>query len=610
MPAAHAPMAVIGLACRFPQASDPMAYWNLLQNAGDAIGRPTDVRMAGLSDCESPSRGGYLSEASLFDFDFLGFSAAENADARQALALELAWEALEDGGQRIEELRGSTTGVFLGVTWSSLGGGGGALDLEAGMIPGRVSHHLGLRGPSLLVDTATSSSLVAVHLACQSLRNGEAGLALAGGVNLFRSAREWVELGAIGVLSAEGRCRPFDRDARGYVRGEGGGVALLKPLEAAQRDGDRIYCVIEASAINHNGETAGMPAPSSSAQLDLLDRAYRWLPANGSKVAYVEAHGTGTRAGDEAEWRALEAFFSGERAGKLAVGSVKSNIGHLEGAAGIAGLMKAALAAKAGVIPPTINITVPRFSSVGMSVQTSATVWPADSNYCGVTSLGLYGTNCHVVISRPPESVAASHAPPPWLFVMSAHTEAALNQYANALSVAAGGWTESDLPEVCYTAATRRSHQKVRRAFFCRSMEEFRRGLQGLPTAGDDAHESARVFERGGEVNWKRLFPCTGRCVSLPPYPWQRRARKSEPAGRAPADTVRRLVARVLRVPAEDMTLGTRLIELGLDSLSALQLESQLESQTGVQIPAPELLGALTVSDLITYVENGGRPAS
>jgi acyl transferase domain-containing protein len=601
------PIAVIGLACRFPGAPDPAAFWNLLLRGGEAIGPPTTTRLSALQDATCVPKSGYLEKIEAIDASFFGLSQAATASLtpRQALLLELAWEVLEDGGQPPNDLRGGPTGVFLGSMWhSGISKGGSLLDREAGMISGRVSHQFGFRGPSILVDTSTSSSLVAVHLACQSLSNGESDLALAGGVSLFDHAQEWTEMEALGTLAADGRCRPFDQDANGYVRGEGGGLVLLKPLEDALRDHDRIYCVIQSTATNHNGETAGLPIPSAGAQQDLFERAYRSMPAIEERIAYIEAHGTGTRAGDEAEWRALESFFATGRGGRLTIGSVKANIGHLEGAAGIAGLVKVALAAHHAMIPATINVAAPRFKSAGLSVLRDGARWPAGFDYAGVTSLGLNGTNCHVVVARPPGVAARSQPAPPWLFVMSARTEAALEQYTEALIRWANTWTDADLPDVCYTAAMRRSHSPVRRAFCCQSIQEFVDALRGRHTSSGNIELVARSFERGGDVDWRHVFPVRGQCISLPPYPWQRGDASDSNLRNCPTDIVPRLVADVLHLRSEVVDHRTRLIELGLDSLTALELEAQLEVQVGLQVLAPELLGPLTVRDLIQKAES------
>lgn len=600
-----APIAVLGLGCRFPGASDPMAFWSLLESGGDAIGPPCARRLRTLRDAgDAPlPRSGFLRDPAAFDPEFFGLSraAAANLDPRQSLLLELAWEAFEDGGVKPATLRGTSTGVFVGATWHSEGAAGGSLlDQEASLIPGRISHQFGLRGPSVMVDTSTSSSLMAVHLACQSLREGDADLALAGGVNLFRSTREWAALEALGVLSSEGCSRPFDREASGYVRGEGGGLALLKPLDDALRDGDHIYCVIVSSAMNHNGQTTGLASPSAPAQRDLIERAYRRAGVGLERVAYIEAHGTGTRAGDGAEWQALESLFGERHSTPLAVGSVKANIGHLEGAAGIAGLIKAALAAHRNAIPRPMNVTTPRFASNGLSLLMGGVAWPAGCDCCGVTSLGLSGANAHVVLSRPPEKVPRPHPAPPWPFVMSAHSEEALKRYANELLRWAEAWTDADIADVCYTAAVRRTHHAVRRAFFCGSREEFIAGLRR-----EDTVEAARVFELGEQVDWREIFLDGGNWISLPPYTWQHEDRyEARAASESPAEVVPRLVANVLSLPAEGLDRGTRLIELGLDSLSALELESQLETEAGLQIPAPELLGPLAISDLIRRAES------
>jgi acyl transferase domain-containing protein/acyl carrier protein len=395
-------------------------------------------------------------------------------------------------------------------------------------------------------------------------------------------------------LSPDGIARPFDIAANGYVRGEGGGLVVLKRLQDAIRDGDRIYCAIAGSAVNHNGETSGLPAPNAPAQQALIERAYRIAGVPSDRIAYVEAHGAGTRAGDYAEWHALAGFVGG-RGATLPIGSVKANIGHLEGAAGIAGLIKLALSAQHGAIPPTVGLEHERFAG-RVAVATHRLDWPAHAEAAGVTSLGLCGTNCHVVIRRVLRRPAERTTTPPFPFVISAHSEAALRQYAASLIGWAGDWTDKDLPDICYTAAVRRDRQARQHWIRCATVEELVDGLRTLVAGGSPE-----------PVPESLAFPRHAECVSLPPYPWQREA-LGRPAShcRDTAARVRDLLADVLRLPAGELRGGSRLLELGLDSLAAFDLEARLEKDARAKVEAPTLLGVLTVDDLIRRVEEAG----
>ncbi|MER7157776.1 type I polyketide synthase, partial [Streptomyces lydicus] len=405
-------VAVVGIGCRFPQADGPGAFWRLLRRGGDAI---TD-RRAG----RGPARGGFLDRVDGFDPGFFGISQREAVvmDPQQRLALELAWEALEDARTLPGVLESSRTGVFLGaiaddfatllhglgpdaVTGHTLTG------LQRGVIANRISYALGLNGPSLVVDTGQSSSLAAVHLACASLRDGESDLALAGGVNLILAPESTLALERAGTLSADGRCFTFDARANGYVRGEGGGVVVLKLLKAAVRDGDRIHAVIRGSALNNDGATETLPTPGRASQERVLRAACADAGVEPGTVRYVELHGSGTRVGDPIEAAALGATLGSARTedAPLLVGSVKTNIGHLEGAAGIAGFIKAVLCLGARELVPSLNHSGPGeripLDELRLRVNTETRSWPSPEEplIAGVSSFGIGGTNCHVILS-------------------------------------------------------------------------------------------------------------------------------------------------------------------------------------------------------------------
>ncbi|MFJ9821940.1 type I polyketide synthase, partial [Streptomyces sp. NPDC101151] len=427
-------IAVIGMSCRFPQASNPAEFWRLLRDGVDAVSEMPperwDVAQLYAADTSVPGKsnsrwGGFLERVDTFDPAFFGISPREAAamDPQQRLMLELGWEALENSGIAPPKLRESRAGVFVGAIWddyAALARGRGldgigqhSLTGQArSLIANRVSYALGLRGPSLVVDTGQSSSLVAVHQAVQALRHGECSLALAGGVNLMLSDAGAVETSKFGGMSPDGRCRTFDADANGFVRGEGGGLVVLKRLSDALADNDRVLCVIRGSAVNNDGGGEGLTAPRQAAQEDVLRAAYEQAGVDPATVQYVELHGTGTRLGDPVEAGALGAFLGAARRDRdgsaLRVGSVKTNVGHLEGAAGIAGLLKSVLAIRFGELPASlhfhsVNPSIP-LEELHLRVQTELEKWPlpGEPAVVGVSSFGMGGTNCHVVLEGPP----------------------------------------------------------------------------------------------------------------------------------------------------------------------------------------------------------------
>ncbi|WP_437611746.1 SDR family NAD(P)-dependent oxidoreductase [Sorangium sp. So ce834] len=501
-PSAREPIAVIGMACRLPRAPDIEEFWRLLREGVDAI---TEVPRArwnadALFDRElaAPGKmntrwGGFLDHVDQFDPLFFGISPREavHMDPQQRLMLELAWEALEDAGLVAGELKGSRTGVFFGVVWTDYA----ALAQQAGaaavaqhtvtglhhsIVANRVSYVLGLQGPSLALDTACSSSLVAVHLACESLRRGESTLALAGGVNLNIVPESTMQVSKFGGLSPDGRCFTFDARANGYVRGEGGGVVLLKPLSRALADGDPIVCVIRGSAVNNDGASSGLTAPNPSAQVDVLRAALRQAGVDPAAVDYVEAHGTGTLLGDPIEAAALGSVFGAARPAErpLLVGSVKTNIGHLEAASGIAGLIKVALCIKHRELPPSLHFETPNpyipFNELHLSVQRTISAWPDTDRLAtaGVSAFGFGGTNCHVVLQEWP-------APQAELLPLSAERPDALRTAAQKLlGHLPPAEARSSVQELCSALALRSSDGDHRLAITARSCRELRQKLQ------------------------------------------------------------------------------------------------------------------------------------
>ncbi|MFH9072507.1 type I polyketide synthase [Streptomyces alboflavus] len=424
------PIAVIGMSCRFPGAPDPEAYWHLLVTGQDAVtDMPAERAELGLGIEHGPAgKGAFLDGIDRFDPGFFHIPPREAAlmDPQQRLVLELGWEALEQAGVVPADIRGGDTGIFLGATTGDYADlAHRAADgsnvthhsftgLDRSLIANRVSYVLGLRGPSLTVDAGQASSLVAVHMACQSLRNGESGVALAGGVELHLAPEKPALAQKLGGLSPDGRCHTFDARANGYVRGEGGAVVVLKPLRRALADGDRVHAVLRGSAVN-NGGGAGLTVPHEDAQRDLLHRAHERAGTAPAEVGYVELHGTGSPVGDPVEAAALGAVLGSARpAGEpLRVGSVKTNIGHLGAAAGVAGLLKVVLSLTHGQLPPSLHYASPNpripLAELNLRVQDTVGDWPGEGErLAGVSSFGVGGTNCHVVVASAPEGTASS----------------------------------------------------------------------------------------------------------------------------------------------------------------------------------------------------------
>jgi acyl transferase domain-containing protein len=404
-------------------------------------------------------RGAFLDQIDRFDAGFFGIAPREAAamDPQQRLALELSWEALEDAGIVPGALAKTDAGVYIGAIASDYGDFVQGADVDGlarqtftgtqrSIIANRISYAFDLCGPSMTVDTGQSSSLVAVHLACQGLLSGELSLALAGGAHLNIGVARAVALSKLGALSPDGRCFTFDARANGFVRGEGGAVVVLKPLEDAIAAGDPIYCVIRGSAVNHDGAGDGLTTPDQPAQEQMLRTSYAKAGVGLTDVQYVELHGTGSPLEDRVEAAALGTVLGASRPPELplAVGSSKTNVGHLEAAAGIVGLVKVALSIEHGELAPSLNFERPNpeipLEALGLRVQTTAAAWPrAARAVAGVSSFGIGGTNCHVVVEEPPRRsgrVPEDPAPPnmtvPW--VLGANSRGALREAAVRLS--------------------------------------------------------------------------------------------------------------------------------------------------------------------------------
>ncbi|MEU9098371.1 acyltransferase domain-containing protein [Streptomyces sp. NPDC048361] len=455
--ASHEPIAIVGIGCRFPGGPDPSAFWQLLSQGRDAVGPVPAARRELLGD--SVRWGGFIDGIDQFDPLFFGISPREavQMDPQQRLILELAWEALEDAGIAPGSLVGTETGVFMASCWgdyAALAHYRGpdvqitphtATGMHDGIIANRVSYVLGLQGPSMAIDAACAGSLVSVHTGCQSIWMGESELVLAGGVNLSFVSDYYTAMDAMGALAPDGRCKSFDARANGYVRGEGAGVVVLAPLSVALERELPVYCVIKGSSSQNDGLSNGMTAPNPQAQELMLRNAYRRAGIAPAQVDYIECHGSATPLGDPIEANAIGAVLGGDRREPLRLGSVKSNVGHLEAAAGIVGLVKLALSIRNGVLPPSLHYAAPNpqimFEEYNLAVQDRLTAWPrrSDARRGGVSSFGFGGAISHVVVEELPRPEGA-------LVLLAGDSREALAERAAALRDASDLRTAAQLP--------------------------------------------------------------------------------------------------------------------------------------------------------------------
>ncbi|UTO62420.1 type I polyketide synthase [Streptomyces rapamycinicus] len=540
----HDSVAVIGFSCRLPGARTPEEFWRLLSDGADAVTSvPEDRWTPRQSDGGSGARpeaeagiefGAFLDAVDHFDAGFFGISPREAAamDPQQRLMLELGWESLEDAGLTPARLAQGRTGVFVGAvnddyaTLLRRHGGDSAVThhtltgLQRGMIANRLSYLLGTRGPSMVVDSGQSSSLVAVHTACQSLRNGECDTALAGGVHLNLAYDGALSAARFGGLSPDGTCYTFDSRANGFVRGEGGGLVLLKPLARALADGDRIHGVLRGGAVNNDGGGDSLTTPSRTAQAEVLRRAYAVAGVAPDEVQYVELHGTGTPVGDPIEAAALAEAIGAARTKDrpLLVGSAKTNVGHLEGAAGITGLIKVLLALKAAHLPPSLNFRSPNLAipleEWNLRVQTELSAWPRPDAplIAGVSSFGVGGTNAHVVVERAPavslaegaaEGVAEAWGGDVLPWVISGRTPDGVRaQAARLRSFAAGGSADGSAggsadhsadgdvspADIGWSLAEHRTALEHRAVVVAADRDGFLAGLDALASGEPSAH--------------------------------------------------------------------------------------------------------------------------
>ena len=659
--AAREPIAVIGLGCRLPGADDPEAFWQLLRDGVDAVGPVPDNRFdldslhdastRDASDAEISGKSvtreaGFLREVDQFDPVFFGITRREarGMDPQQRLLLEVSWEALENAGAAPDTLERSATGVYFGVCSNDYAN----LQLQANdpalldshytsglahsVASGRVSYTLGLQGPSITVDTACSSSLVAVHLACQALRAGDCRMALAGGVNMMLSPDLFVAFSNTRMLAADGRCKTFDSSADGFGRGEGCGVVVLKRLSDAQSSGDRVLAVIRGSAVNQDGPSSGLTAPNGPAQEAVIREALARAGLSPRQVGYVEAHGTGTQLGDPLEVQALGEVFGRDRAGtdELLIGSVKTNFGHLEAAAGVTGLIKLILSLRHRAIPPNLHFREPNphiaWREFPLRVATELMPWaPIEGRRIGgVSSFGFSGTNAHLLVEEAPEIAAnavVAEEPGQQLFVLSAKDQTALaalaRRYANEFSLR----TDDDLADICFSASIAKAQHPQRAAVLARSSSELVDRLTALAEGRScEGVRTARVTRRDPP---RIAFLFTGQGAQYAGMARQLDAQ--QPAFRTALDRCARVLGPLLQRPLRDLLFGrsipSELDQTGFTQPALFALEyalSEMWRAWGVvphvaighsvgELVAACVAGAISLDDALSLTAERGR---
>jgi acyl transferase domain-containing protein/acyl carrier protein/ribosomal protein S18 acetylase RimI-like enzyme len=515
LPQDRTAIAVVGMAGRFPGSTNLEGYWDILAQGRDAITEIPRERwdVDAYFSANQATRGkivsrhgGFLQRVDEFDPAFFNISPreAQSMDPQQRLLLEIHWEALESAGIDATRLRESACGIFVGLyshDYELLQANADPDDLDiyhatgnsAAVAAGRVAYFLGTRGPALTVDTACSSSLVAVHQAIRSLRSGESALAIASGVNLILSPRASIAFSQAGMLSADGRCKTFDARADGYVRAEGCGAVVLKRLEDAQRDGDTIFAVLRGSAINQDGASNGLTAPSLPAQKSLLQSALADADLAPSDIDYIEAHGTGTSLGDPIEFDALLDVFGSDprRCEPMWLGSVKTNIGHTEAAAGVAGLIKVILSMQHEWLPAHLHFQKPNphldLDRLPARIPVQGRPWRRENQplRAGVSSFGFSGTNAHVVVEQAPRTESARRSAPErsrHVLALSARSPSALAARVTAFGAWLQNHPDGALANICHAANAGRAHHEYRLAVTGNSAEELVRSLREAAT--------------------------------------------------------------------------------------------------------------------------------
>lgn len=555
-------IALVGIGCRFPGGADSVEkFWNLLVRGDNAI---VDIPQARWTDDEFyaagsrvagktyAKRGGIIDDIDCFDAALFGIASQEacSMDPQQRLLLETSWHAFEDANIPLKELRGKSVGTFLAMgevdysRWSYHSGVAAdigsytKLGVSRAVGVGRINYLFDFRGPAVMLDTTCSSSLLAIHLAAQSLRSGECDWALAGGINLMLTPEDYIGFSALSALSPSDQCVPFDASADGYVRGEGCGTVVLKRLSDAKRDGDRIYCVLKGSACNHDGQSNGLTAPNGLAQENVIQQALKNAGLTVSDIGYVEAHGTGTKLGDPIEVAALARALQRDKqdAPLLAIGSVKGQIGHLESAAGVASFIKAALIQFNGYLPGCkhIRATNPliRLDKSSIRIPAEGASWPlhSASSAIGVSAFGMSGTNVHIVIdtvksvlSESPITHRSQSQDQPQLLVFSANNIDVLVQLAAAHAHHLSILVDGDFPDYCVASRRARDTQQYQVAIQANSRQQMidRLAQVSLLYQVAEAKAGKPAFLFGGEtIDWNTRDQYRAKKISLPLYPF------------------------------------------------------------------------------------------
>ncbi|MBW4432009.1 MAG: SDR family NAD(P)-dependent oxidoreductase [Pelatocladus maniniholoensis HA4357-MV3] len=529
------PIVIVGMACRFPGgANDVESFWKLLEQGKDAVGEIPgdrwDSRAWYHPDPDTPGKiyspyGAFLEQIDQFDAEFFGIIPREAVaiDPQQRLLLETTWQALESAGQNPQQLRNSQTGVFVGAMtqdYAQLSYAPEAINAYTGsgtsvsVAAGRLSYVLGLQGPSMTVDTACSSSLVAVHLACNALRNGECEIALAGGVNIILTPVISLIESRAHMLAPDGRCKTFDASANGMVRGEGCGMIVLKRLSQAIKNGDRILARVYGTAVNHDGPSSGLTVPNGDAQEKLLHQALKIAQLKPEQIDYIEAHGTGTAIGDPIELESMAAVFGKRPQNRpLIIGSVKTNLGHLEGAAGIAGLIKTVLALQHHKIPPHLHFQQPNprfdWNSHIFEVPVHGKNWHSSERQriAGVSSFGFSGTNSHVIVGEIAANSPQKSDDKFYLLPLSARSETSLQELAKNYQ---STFNESvNLADACFTASTGRAVFRHRLCILANSITTVQQALSDFQT-GEDSENLIRPISSETQSNVAFLFSGQG----------------------------------------------------------------------------------------------------
>ena len=674
-----ADIAVIGMAGIMPGSADLEEFWRHLADGRDLVRHVPEDREALLDDPRTRHLvGGFLDRVGDFDAELFGISPREAAlmDPQQRLFLQTAWMVIADAGYRADELAGTATGLFAGVSTSDYDDlltrnsvpveAHTATGVSHAVLANRVSHVLDLRGPSEAVDSACSSALVAVHRAVRALRGGECDLALAGGVGVTLTPGLFVAFMESGMLSPSGRCATFDNQADGYVRGEGAGAVLLKPLAHAVADGDHVHAVIRGSAVNHGGRAASLTAPNPRAQAEVLAAAYADARIEPATVSYFETHGTGTKLGDPIEIEGLKKLLAGvDGEATIAIGSVKTNIGHLEAAAGIAGLLKVLLAIRHGQLPPHLHLQQlnphVRLAGTPLTVNERLRPWPGPGRHAGVSSFGFGGTNAHVVVTEPPLCSAVT-ASGPRVLVLSAPDRRRLARYASRIAdrLRVG---DEHVDDVMYTLQVGREEQPERLAVVAADRAGLIAGLQaaegeapmpgvhhgtatiGSPPPAQDSDDAlAAAWVAGAEFDWAARWSGRPHRVALPTFelaptrhwfthPSQTGSSHgitvphaplpSPSASRTPAPRpvphveqspdklaaeLRANLAELLAIAPEDIAGDQPFERLGLDSIFAMDFAERLRDRHSCDIQAVDLYEINTIDALAARLAR--RPAA